>query len=140
MRRSCTLLFASLLVAPSAFAVPKYTKQEAQIVSKQTELTKPTQRAKDEKKRPALEAGDVFKGVGEQLKAVTDSQIKVLQKLIDNTPDDDPEKPDLLFRMAELFAEQEHYFNFRARELDQKIFDAMQSGKAALGKKVEGLG
>src|SRR5262249_5599688 len=55
---------------------------------------------------------------------VTDSQIKIMQKLIDNTNDSDPEKPDLLYRQAEVFNEQQHYYNFRARELDQKIFDA----------------
>src|SRR5439155_4398994 len=122
----------TILLSSTALAVPKYTKQEAQIVSKQTELTKPPPRAKEDKKRPSLEAADVFKGVGEQLKAVTDTQIKVLQRLIDNTTDDDPEKPDYLFRMAELYAEQEHYYSFRARELDQKIFDAMQAGKGEL--------
>ncbi len=132
---------AALLLSSTAGAVPKYTKQETSVEAKQTALTKPTQR-KEDKRRPMIDASDVFSGVGEKLKAVTDSQIKVLKKLIDNTSDDSldekgqPEKPDYLFRMAELYAEQEHYYNFRARELDQKIFDAQQGGKAALANQL----
>ncbi|MSP59380.1 MAG: tetratricopeptide repeat protein [Myxococcales bacterium] len=128
---------AALVFSTAAQAVPKHTKQESTVEAKQSELTKPSQR-KEEKSRPTLQAQDVFGGIGEKLKAVTDSQIKVLQKLIDNTSDDavdekgNPEKPDYLFRMAELFAEQEHYYNFRARELDQKIFDAAQANKQNL--------
>src|SRR5262249_20613614 len=60
--------------------------------------------------------------------SITDAQIKTLQKLINVTADSDPEKPDLMFRMAELYAEQEHYYNFRAREMDQKVFEAQQKG------------
>jgi tetratricopeptide (TPR) repeat protein len=137
MNRSGIVFGCSFLVAAAAHAdKPKYTKQEASITATQTALTKPASKAKEEKKRPDLSAQDVFGGVGEQLKAVTDSQIKVLQKLIDNTSDDDPEKPDYLFRMAELYAEQEHYYNFKARDLDQKIFDAKQAGKDPLANQL----
>lgn len=120
-----------------ALAAPKYTKPESAIQATQTSLTKPTQRPLEEKKKPTIVATDVFSGMGEQLKAVTDSQIKVLQRLIDNTTDDDPEKPDYYFRMAELYAEMERYYNFRARDLDQKIFDAKQAGKPDQVAKLE---
>ena len=41
--------------------------------------------------------------------------------------------------MAELYGEQEHYYNFRAREIDQKVFDAQQKGNqgAANGFKTQ---
>ena len=70
---------ALLLASSVALAVPpKYTKQESTIqAAAQTELTKPVTVKKEEKKRPTLEASDVFSGVGDQLKTVTDSQIKV---------------------------------------------------------------
>src|SRR5436309_1109570 len=98
MKRRSALVFAALLAPGIALAVPpKYTKQETAIqAAPQTQLTKPVLKPKEERKKPTLEASDVFGGVGEQLKAVTDSQIKVLQRLIDNTNDDDPEKPDYL--------------------------------------------
>jgi tetratricopeptide (TPR) repeat protein len=44
------------------------------------------------------------------LLAVTDSQVRVLTRLIDVTADDDPEKTDLLQRRADLYAEQANYF------------------------------
>ncbi len=123
-----------LWVAVATAVPPKYTKKEASVTSQQTALTKPAQRAKEEKQRPTIDASDVFGGVGEQLKAVTDQQIKVMQRLIENTGDDDPEKPDYHFRIAELYAQQEHYYSFRARELDQKIFEAVQANKAAVAE------
>jgi tetratricopeptide (TPR) repeat protein len=44
------------------------------------------------------------------LLAVTDSQLRVLTRLIDVTGDDDPDKSDLLQRRADLYAEQANYF------------------------------
>lgn len=126
--------FAASLVlggASSALGAGKFTKKEDAVVATQTALTKPSQKADADKKKPSLTASDVFAGQGEALKAVTDSQIKVLQRLIDVTSEGDPEKPDLLFRMAELYAEQERYYNFRARDLDEKIFDAQSQNNAA---------
>ena len=127
------LAATALLVPAIALAAPpKYTKQETAIQSgPATALSKPVQKKLDDKKKPTLDASDVFRGVGDQLKGVTDSQIKVMQRLIDNTNDDDPEMPDYRYRRAELYAEQEHYYNFKARELDEKVFDLQQQGKAA---------
>jgi len=127
---SGTVLASFSLTATLAGAAAKYTKKESEIQATQTALTKPAQTKKDEKKRPDITADDVFGGVGEKVKSVTDQQIKVMQRLIQNTSDTDPEKPDLLFRMAELYNEQQRYYNFRARELDAKIFDAQNNGDA----------
>jgi tetratricopeptide (TPR) repeat protein len=126
-------LAATLILggSSSVFAAGKFTKKEEAVVATQTALTKPQQKADRDKKKPDLTASDVFAGQGEALKAVTDAQIKVLQRLIDATSESDPEKPDLLFRMAELYAEQERYYNFRARDLDEKVFDAQSKNDAA---------
>ena len=117
------------LVAVRSQGAAKYTKKESEIQATQTSLTKPAQAKKDEKKRPEINADDVFGGVGEKVKGVTDQQINILKKLIANTSDGDPEKPDLLFRLAELYAEQQRYYNFRARDLDAKIFAVGNEGK-----------
>src|SRR4051812_1418 len=124
---------ASLILGgySSVFAAGKFTKKEEAVIATQTALTKPAVKADRDKKKPDLTASDVFAGQGEALKAVTDAQIKVLQRLIDATSEGDPEKPDLLFRMAELYAEQERYYNFRARDLDEKVFDLSQKPDAA---------
>ena len=124
------ILSATIATSGSfALGAAKYTKKESEITATQTALTKPVQHKVEEKKRPDIAVDDVFGGVGEKVKSVTDAQIQVLRRLIDNTQDNDPEKPDLLFRMAELYAEQQHYYNFRARDLDEKIFRAMNEGK-----------
>lgn len=133
------VLAASLvfgIVAPVS-ASGKFTKKEDAVVATQTALTKPVPKAEKDKKKPDLTANDVFSGQGDQLKAVTDSQIKVLQRLIDITNESDPEKPDLLYRMAELYAEQTRYYNFRARDLDEKVFDARAQGKADKAAQLE---
>jgi len=131
-------LAASLILGgySSVFAAGKFTKKEEAVVATQTALTKPATKADREKKKPDLTASDVFAGQGDALKAVTDAQIKVLQRLIDATSEGDPEKPDLLFRMAELFAEQERYYNFKARELDEKVFDLAQKNDPGAAAKV----
>jgi tetratricopeptide (TPR) repeat protein len=132
-------LAASLILGgyTSSFAAGKFTKKEDAVVATQTALTKPQQKADRDRKKPDLTASDVFSGQGDALKAVTDAQIKVLQRLIDATSESDPEKPDLLFRMAELYAEQERYYSFRARDMDEKVFDAQQKGNQPQADKLK---
>ncbi len=55
-----------------------------------------------------------------------------MKRLIQVTPDDDPQKPDFLFRLGELFAEKQHYYFSKARALDQKIFDAPPNQRGKL--------
>ena len=82
-------------------------RRESEITATQTALTKPIQQAKDEEEAADHHAPTTSSAAsGEKVKSVTDAQIKVLQRLIDDTNDTDPEKPDLLFRMAELYNEQ----------------------------------
>jgi tetratricopeptide (TPR) repeat protein len=134
---SGTLIATFALSSSFAGAAGKYTKKESEIQATQTALTKPVQHTKDEKKKPTITADDVFGGVGEKVKSVTDQQIKVLRRLIDNTNDSDPEKPDLLFRMAELYNEQYRYYDFRAREIDEKVFNAGNAGNQALAAQLK---
>jgi tetratricopeptide (TPR) repeat protein len=134
---SGTVLASFSLSATLAGAAAKYTKKESEIQATQTALTKPVQVKKDEKSRPNINADDVFGGVGEKVKSITDQQTKILQRLIENTSDTDPEKPDLLFRMAELYNEQQRYYNFRARELDAKIYDAQVKGDQPAADKMK---
>ncbi len=135
--RKTAILILSIFSSSTVLAAAKYTKKESEINATQTSLTKPTQLKKDEKKRPDISADDVFGGVGEKVKSFTDAQTKVMQRLIASTADSDPEKPDLIFRLAELYNEQQRYYNFRARELDAKIFDAQGKGDAPAADKMK---
>ncbi|HEY1817025.1 MAG TPA: hypothetical protein VGG74_31975 [Kofleriaceae bacterium] len=53
--------------------------------------------------KPAVTAADVLRGelVVEPVRA---EQAALLEKLVRDTPDDDPQKPELAFRLAELYA------------------------------------
>ncbi len=62
--------------------------------------------------------------------AVNDGQIALMKKLLDNTAYGDPDRADLLFRMADLLAEKRRYLEFRARSLDQPIYEAKQKKDA----------
>src|SRR6201986_4515532 len=132
-------LIASFTLASSfAGAAGKYTKKESEIVANQTEATKPVQHKADEKKRPTITTEDIFFGVGEQVKSITDQVIQKYKRLIDVTHASDPEKPDLLFRLAESYNEQYRYYDFRARELDEKIFNAGNAQNHALESQLKG--
>lgn len=139
MRNVQSVLVAALVIAPTVGnAAGKYTKKESEITATQTALTKPVQHKKDEKARPTITADDVFGGVGEKVKSITDVQIQKYKRLIDVTNDTDPEKPDLLFRLAELYNEQYRYYDFRARELDEKIFRAQNDNNTSLASQLKG--
>jgi len=117
----------SLIVggASDAHAAGKYTKKEEPVVANQTELTRPTRPAPGtESQQPGLSARGFILGPRDQVQAVNEKQIKVMQKLEAMTPEGDPEKPELLFRLGQLYEEGARYWNFRARELDEKIFEA----------------
>jgi TolA-binding protein len=68
----------------------------------------------------------------EKLRQITDSQIAKMRSLIRMTADDDPAKPDFLFRLGELAGENQRFYFARAHALDQRIFDAPAAGKPAL--------
>lgn len=108
--------------AGSAHAAGKYTKKEEAVVATQTELTKPGARV--DSKQPGISARGFLFQQREQVREVNNAQLKLLDQLNAITKESDPEKPDVLFRMGQLFEEGARYWNFRARELDQKIFEA----------------
>ena len=139
---------ALLLTAPAvAFAAPagatgsttastgkaKYTKQETQVQATQTNLTKPEAPPPPKKETgPVLSVDDFVQGRQGKIQHITDAQISKMKRLIQVTPDDDPQKPDFFFRLGELFAEKQRFFFSQAHGLDQKIFDAQGPQKAKL--------
>jgi TolA-binding protein len=120
------LLAVTLVAAPAVAAPPP--KPEARVEARPTALTRPAPRA-HEPPAPALRAEDVFTRVGDKVHAVTDAQIRLLERLIAQSDGD--EKADLLLRAGDLHADQQRYFRFRARSLDQPIFDAGRAGRDA---------
>ncbi len=125
---------ASAQPAAPAGGTKKYTKQETEVTGvAQTNLTKPAPPPKEKKASgPTISLDQFIEKKQGQIQKITDAQITQIQRLIRITGDDDVQKPDFLFRLGEMHAEKQRYYNFQARSLDQKIFDAAPGAKASL--------
>jgi tetratricopeptide (TPR) repeat protein len=110
------------------------------VEAKATKLTKPEAPPPPKKETgPVLSVDQFVQGRQGKVRAITDAQIDKMKRLITVTPDDDPQKPDFYFRLAELFAEkQRDYFN-QARALDQKIFELPPAQRGPLQQQQQGF-
>jgi tetratricopeptide (TPR) repeat protein len=122
-----------LLAAFPASAAPngqkaKFTKQEVEVQGvAQTQLTKPAAPPKETNKKsngPTLTVEEFVEGRQQKITKLNTATIERYQKLLRVTEDDDPQKPDFHFRIAELYAEQQRVENFQAHKLDEQIFQA----------------
>lgn len=86
----------------------------------------------------ALSAAAFRRQVHRKTVRLTGRAIAVLKRLINVTPDDDPDKADLLFRLAEHYRELKTDAMFRARELDETIFKARTADRARLRRRQQG--
>lgn len=119
---------ACLLASGAAYAAPRYGKSEVTVQAKQSHLTKVKKaepgetKAKRRDRRPAL-SGEAFRRqTKSNVSKLTDAAIGTLNRLIRVTANDDPEKPDFYYRLAEHYRDKKVQYNFEARELDEKIF------------------
>jgi tetratricopeptide (TPR) repeat protein len=118
----------------------KYTKQETQVQAQQTKLTRPEAPPPPKKETgPVLTVDQFVQGRQGKIQQITDAQISKMKRLIQVTPDDDPQKPDFFFRLGELFAEKQRFYFQQAHGLDQKIFDAQPSDKTRLQQQQQGF-
>jgi TolA-binding protein len=126
-------LAAGTAAAPSNSGKGRYSKQETEVKATQSNLTKPQAPPPQKKETGPVITVDqfIFQKQGEVQKLV-DAQIIKMRRLISVTQDDDPQKPDFHFRLAELYAEKQRFYFSAARGLDQKIFDAPPAEKATL--------
>ena len=102
-----------------------------------TARTKKLQAKPMKEQQPAISA-DEFIAIQGMVRNIRQEQVKQYELLIADTDPDDPELPDLLFRLAEIHAQQQRYWRFRGMEMYSKIDGAKSAGqKAALEKKQE---
>lgn len=126
--------------APLNSGKAKYTKQETQVQATQTKLTRPDAPPAQKKETgPVLTVEQFVQGRQGKIQQITDAQIAKMKRLIQVTPDDDPQKPDFYFRLGELFAEKQRFYFSQARGLDQKIFEAPPEKKSALQQQQQGF-
>ena len=88
-----------LLIASTAYAEP-YKRKAAVPEAKHVERKKPPPVRTDKPTADEIIAGEIAaNGIREQ-------QAQLLEQLVAQTPDTDPEKPDLMFRLAEHYSRQ----------------------------------
>jgi tetratricopeptide (TPR) repeat protein len=125
---------------PSNSGKGRYQKQEKEVQASQTNLTKPAAPPPPKKETgPAITIDQfIFQKQG-QIQKLVDAQIIKMRRLIQVTQDDDPQKPDFDFRLAELYAEKQRFYFSSAHQLDQKIFDAPPTQKGTLQLQQKGF-
>ncbi|HVZ86871.1 MAG TPA: tetratricopeptide repeat protein [Polyangia bacterium] len=111
----------------------RYTKQETEVQAKQTNLTKPEAPPPPKKETgPVLTVDQFVEQKQEGVMKLVEAQIGKMKRLIAVTGDDDPQKPDFLFRLGELYGEKQHYNFNKARALDQKIYEMQPNQRGQL--------
>ena len=113
----------------------RYSKQETEVKAQQTNLTKP--QAPPEKKketRPTLTVDQFRETKTQEIQKIVDAQISKMRRLITVTADDDPQKPDFMFRLGELYAEKQKLQLQRgARARSEDLRAAAQPARSAAG-------
>ncbi len=119
-------LLSPALPGGNAVAAPRYQKADAAIEATQTERSLGKKQKEQKPSGPMLQEDEFSEKRHGAVVKITDDIIRKARMLADATPDTDPEKPDLLFRIAELFAEKTRGYSMQAGSMDQKIFEAEQ--------------
>jgi tetratricopeptide (TPR) repeat protein len=136
------LLGASSLVPPAGGA-PAAERPVVEVKAIEPRVTRP-QAPPAAAPTPAKDAGpgvsldDFLAERGRRWQEITARQIAKIRSLIASTPEDDPQRPDFLFRAGELYAENRRFYFNHAHALDQKIFDAPPAEKPALQSQQKG--
>ncbi len=120
----------------SAQTRPKYTRQtQVKVNVKLSDRTRPLVAKDVPVAAPDFSADEVLEIEGAK-KEIQDAVIQQLEMLIDDTPDSEvEEKADLLFRLAELHAQQQRYHRLKTQEY---LLKSDTSKKAADKKKWKG--
>jgi hypothetical protein len=94
---------------------PRYTrKQPVEVVVKLSDRVKPVQPVKQDRPRPV--SADAVLLIKERQQPLRREQEAILEKLIKDTPDDDTDKPDYMFRLAEQYAQQVQFWRLKSVE------------------------
>src|SRR5262245_22835555 len=141
------LVLLGIAVAPNVRAaaaddkgVARYKKAEHEVEGvPQTNLTKPVPPPKETKKSgPSIPLDEFIGKKQADIINISDKQIELAKRLLRATDDDDPQKPDFYFRLAELYAEKQRYYFYKQHSLDQKIFDLPPEQRGTLQREQQG--
>jgi hypothetical protein len=113
MRLTFSILAVLATTTPAHADHRRYTRHpDLQIKAPESPRTRPVV------PRPAHPAvtGDDVLAIEEGNQPIRVEQEKVLESLVRDTPDGDPQKPELMFRLAEQYARQLRFWKLKAIE------------------------
>lgn len=128
---SATIVTMALaLVWPQAAQAQRYKRTSLikEVKVQQTDKTKKLEEKPKKEQRPEITA-DEFIAIQGKVGNIRKQQVQQYEILINDTSQDDPEMPDLLFRLAELHAQSQRYWHFRGMEMYGKIDKAKTKGE-----------
>lgn len=113
--RNLLVLVGVLLATPAYADAPRYTRKQNVVVDVTlSDRVKPIQPTTGVQGRAAT-ANEVMV-IEEQTEPLRREQEVILGQLVAETPDDDPDKADLLFRLAEHYAKQQRFWRLKSME------------------------
>ncbi len=105
---------------PASADPPRYKrKHELTIDVRQSDRTRPVHAAPARPQQPTL-GGETVLLLELAKSPIRKEQEQLLEQLVRDTPDDDPDKPDLLFRLAEHYASQLRLWRLEEIRLELK--------------------
>lgn len=117
---------------PSTAEAQRYQRKNL-INSVKVDRTERTKKLapKDRKEQAPAISADEFIAIQGMVRNIRQEQVKQYELLIADTDPNDPELPDLLFRLAEIHAQQQRYWRFRGMEMFTKVNEAKTKGQKA---------
>jgi hypothetical protein len=110
-----TLSILALLCATAHADHRRYTRHPDVHIDAPPPRRAPSVHPAPHPAQPSVTADDML-AIEEANQPIRIEQEKVLEGLVRDTPDDDPQKPDLMFRLAEHYAQQLRFYKLRSIE------------------------
>jgi hypothetical protein len=112
--RNLVIVIATLAATPAHADRAKYSRKQNVIIDvKLSERVKPVQPTSAAPPKPIVTA-DALLEIEEHAQPIRRDQEAILEKLVRETPDDDPDKPDYMFVLAEHYAKQLRFSRLQA--------------------------
>lgn len=124
------VLLVALALPASAQAAKKEKRDEEISVFKREKVDDPDDQIGKGPSGPRLRARDMVRVFQAKAQAKRDQAIRRLKEIIQDTPNDDPDKPDYFFRLSELFWGKANFYTLRAYGYDDEIWKTEKSDPA----------
>lgn len=109
------MIIGVVAAASAASAQPRYTRKQPTVIAvTQSARVKPVKPIKAEPAKPIT--ADTVLLIRDRQQPLRREQQAILEQLVKDTPDDDPDKADLLFRLAEQYAQQLQFWRLKSVE------------------------